>query len=230
MVLPEHTLGAAWAAGNFNQMWGINTPANQIIGDGQFKMTHYVQSQVVQYQRNPDFWMKDEHGGQLPRLHGKAIMIVQDQNADYLNFLSGQIDIYSPRPEEVIDLKDKAHALDITVQEIGIDTGELFFSFNRNPKHFVHNGVTDPKLTWFTDLNFLRAIAHSIDKQGMINLCFHGLAVPAVAEISPANKIFHNPNLKDYDYDLTEAARPARSRRLSSGSSRRARRSARQSS
>ena len=51
----------------------------------------------------------------------------------------------------------------------------------------------------------MRAIAHAVDKQGMINLCFHGLAVPAVSDISPANKIFYNPNLKDYDYDLKQA-------------------------
>ena len=181
-VMPEHLLGAALASGKYAQMWGINTPARDIIGDGQFKMTHYLQSQVVQYERNPDFWMKDEHGGQLPRLHGRAIIIVQDQNTDYLKFLSGQTDVYGPRPKDVIDLKDKAHALGITVQEIGIDTGELFFAFNRNPRHYVQDGVTDPKLNWFTDHNFLRAIAHAIDKQGIINLCFHGLAVPAFAE------------------------------------------------
>ena len=64
------------------------------------------------------------------------------------------------------------------MRSTGVDTGELFFSFNRNPRHYVDNGVTDPKLDWFTDLNFLRAIAHAIDKQGMINLCFHGLGSP----------------------------------------------------
>ena len=49
-------------------------------------------------------------------------------------------------------------------------------------------------------------MAHMIDKQAMIDLVFHQLAVPAVSDISPANKIFHNPNLKDYDYDPKLAA------------------------
>ncbi len=40
----------------------------------------------------------------------------------------------------------------------------------------------------------------------MINLVFHGLAVNAVSDISPENKIFSNPNLKDYDYDPKLAA------------------------
>jgi peptide/nickel transport system substrate-binding protein len=167
-----------------------------------------VQSQVVQYDRNDGYFMKDEHGAQLPRLHGETMTVVQDPNAAYLRFLSGQIDVYSPRPEEVMDLEDKVRRkeLDITIKEIGIDTGSFFFCFNRNPKHYVKNGVSNPKLSWFTDLNFLRAMAHLVDKQSIINLAYQGLAVPAVADISPENKIFHNPNLKDYDYDPKLAA------------------------
>jgi len=134
-----------------------------------------------------------------------TLQIVPDGNAQYLRFLAGQIDVYSPRPEEVVDLKDKQKQLGITLKEIGIDTGSLFFAFNRNPRHYIHNSVTDPKYRWFTDIRFLRAIAHAVDKQGMINLCFHGLAVPAVSDTSPANKVFYNPNLKDYDYSLKEA-------------------------
>ena len=47
----------------------------------------------------------------------------------------------------------KNRQLDVTVQQIGIDTGSLFFTFNRNPRHYVKNGVTNPKLDWFTDLS-----------------------------------------------------------------------------
>ena len=50
-----------------------------------------------------------------------------------------------------------------------------------------------------------------IDKKSMIDLVFHQLAVPAVADISPENKIFANPNLKDYDYDPN--SRPTCSKR-----------------
>ena len=53
----------------------------------------------------------------------------------------------------------------------------------------------------------MRAMAHAGRQAWIINLCFHGLAVPAVSDISPANKIFYNPNLKDYDYDLELAGK-----------------------
>lgn len=207
-VIPAHILEPVWKAGDFNHAWGINTPPDQLIGTGIYKMARYSQSQVVNYVRNDSFWMKDEHGGRLPRLHGQNVTIVPDANAEYLRYLSGQIDVYGPRPEEVYPLQQKAknHELDISIEKIGVDTGTLFFSFNRNPRRFVKGGVTNPKLNWFTDLKFLQAMAHLVDKDSMIKLVFHGLAEPAVADISPENKIFANPNLKDYDYDPKLAA------------------------
>ena len=205
-LMPAHILEPVWKAGNFNHTWGIDTPPAQLVGDGIDKMVRYAQGQVVNYVRNDGFWMKDENGGQLPRLHAQNVTIVPDQNAEYLRYLSGQIDIYSPRPEEVFTLQQKQKELGIQVDKIGVDTGSLFFSFNRNPRHFVNNGVTNPKLTWFTDLRFLQAMAHMIDKKSIIDLVYHGLAESAVADISPENKIFSNPNLKDYDYDPKLAA------------------------
>jgi len=207
-VIPAHILEPRWKAGDFNHSWGINTPPDQLIGNGIYKMVRYSQSQVVNYVRNDSFWMKDEHGGQLPRLHGQNVTIVPDANAEYLRYLSGQIDVYSPRAEEVYPLEQKAknHDLDISIEKIGVDTGTLFFSFNRNPRRYVKGGTTDPKLNWFTDLKFLQAMAHMVDKKSMIDLVFHGLAEAAVADISPENRVFSNPNLKDYEFDPKLAA------------------------
>lgn len=201
-IIPAHVLEPALKAGAFNQTWNINTPPHELIGLGPYDLTRYVPAQMIQLRRNRDYWMRVELHKVVPRLHGQTVLIVPDQNAAYLKFLGGQTDVYSPRPEEVVDLLDKAKSLRINVEKIGIDTGSLFFCFNRNPLHYVRAGRPNPKLNWFTDLNFLRAMAHSVDKQGMTDLCFHGLAVPAVSDVSPANKIFHNPNLKDYVYDL----------------------------
>jgi peptide/nickel transport system substrate-binding protein len=206
-IIPEHVLAKALAAGQFNRTWGIDTPPPDLIGLGPYQMTRYVPGQLLAFQRNPGYWMRDEHGGQLPRLHGQAKMIVSDRNAMYLRFMSGLLDVYRPRAEEVWELKQKQAELHIKLQPTGIDTGSRFFAFNRNPRHYIHHGIVDPKYKWFTDINFMQALAHALDKRGIINLCYRGLAVPAVADISPADKIFHNPNLKDYEYNLKLAAR-----------------------
>ncbi len=206
-IIPAHVLEPRFNAGKFNRSWGVDTPPGKLVALGAYQMQSYVPGQLLSFKRNPDYWMHDSNGGQLPRLLAQVTLIVSDQNAQYLRFLSGLTDIYSPRPEEVFSLTENARKLGIIVQKIGIDTGSLFFAFNRNPRHYIHNGVTDPRYKWFTDINFMRALAHTVDKQGMINLCFRGLGVPAISDVSPANQIYWNSKLKDYDYDLKLAAR-----------------------
>src|SRR5216684_6670844 len=114
-AIPAHILEPIWKAGNFNHALGIDTLPDKLIGNGPYHMTRYAQSQVVQYDRNNQYWMKDEHGGQLPRLRGQAVTIVQDQNAAYLRYLSGQIDTYNPRAEEVPSLRDKAKSKELDI-------------------------------------------------------------------------------------------------------------------
>jgi peptide/nickel transport system substrate-binding protein len=206
-IVPAHALEHALDSGQFNRTWGIDTPPQKLISLGQYRMDNYVPGQLIKFTRNPDYWMRDEHGGELPRLHGQVLLIVPDPNAQYLRFMAGQTDVYNPRPEEVFSLRENAAKLNITLKSMDVDTGSLFFAFNRNPRHFTQNAVVNPKYKWFTDINFMRALAHAVDKQGMINLCFRGLGVPAVSDVSPANKIFYDPNLKPYDYDLKLAAR-----------------------
>jgi len=206
-ILPKHILEPFLKDGTFVQQWGVDTPPAKLVGTGAYRMSRYVPAQFLEYRRNPDYWMKDDDGKPLPYLEGLTELIVPNQDTAYLKFLAGQTHIHAPRPEEVADLKTRAAELQTTVQEIGLDTGSLFVSFNRNPRHYIKDGKTDPRLTWFTDLHFLRAMAHAIDKQSIIVNCFNGYGKPAVAEISPEDKVYHNPDLKDYDYDLDAARR-----------------------
>jgi len=206
-ILPKHILGPSLQDGTFVQQWGIDTPPEKIIGTGPYRMTRYVPAQFLEYRRNPDYWMKDDAGAPLPYLDGETQLIVPNQDTLYLKFLSGQTDVHALRPEEVGDVQSKTDQLKVAVQEIGLETGSTFVSFNRNARHYVQDGKRDPRLTWFTDPHFLKAIAHAIDKDSMVRNCLNGYGKSAVAEISPENKLYHNPNLVEYAYNLDEARR-----------------------
>jgi peptide/nickel transport system substrate-binding protein len=206
-IVPKHILGPTLEQGRFAQTWGIDTPPGQIVGTGPFRLARYVPAQFIEFQRNPHYWMRDGAGARLPYLESQMLLIVPSQDTMYLKFLSGQTDIHSVRPEEIADLRARAAALNINVDELGLDTGSLFVAFNRNPRHYIHDDERDPRLSWFTDPSFLKALAHAIDKQAMIVNCLNGYGKPAVAEISPEDKLYHNPNLQDYAYDLGEARR-----------------------
>jgi len=207
-ILPSHLLASALEAGTLAHTWGIDTPPQEIVGTGPYRLAQYVPAQFLRYERNPNYWMRDDADQPLPYLPGRTVLIVSDQNAAYLKFLARQTHSHVPRPEEVHELESQADALGIKLDEIGIDSSSLFVTFNRNPKHFVKDGIEDPKLRWFTDPNFLRALAHAVDKESIVRNCLAGEGRPATAQISPANRVFHHPGLKDYAYDL-DAARAA---------------------
>jgi len=206
MVLPKHVLARHLEAGTFSTIWGVDTPGEQLVGTGPYQLTKYVPAQYARYRRNPYYWKKDDKGGALPYLAEKTLLIVQDLNTMYLKFRNGEFDLYSPRGENVKDLEKEAEKLDIHLQELGVPLGAPFLGFNRNTEHYRKDGKTDPRYRWFTDKQFLRAIAHSIDKEGIINLTMNGYGEPAVGEISPSMPLYHHPGLKDYEYDLDLAA------------------------
>ena len=64
----------------------------------------------------------------------------------------------------------------------------------------------DPtKLKWFSNKQFRQAIAHSIDKNSIINNLYNNLAYPQWSHISPAAGDFHNPDVPEYEYNPGKA-------------------------
>jgi len=208
-IVPRHLLAESLEQGTFAQQWGIDTPPEKIVGTGPYRIVRYEPAQFLKLQRNEQYWMRDEEGHRLPYLEEQTLLIVPNQDTLFLKFTAGQTDVHQPRPEEIVALRQLADdpGRQMVLRQIGLETGSTFVAFNRNPRYYERGGRRDPKLDWFTDKNFLRAIAHAIDKESMVRNCLFGYGQPAVSHISPENKVFHNPNLKDYAYDLEEARR-----------------------
>jgi peptide/nickel transport system substrate-binding protein len=206
-IVPRHVLGEALDAGTFARQWGIDTPPERLIGSGPYRMVRYEPGRAIELERNPDYWMRDEAGARLPYLRGWVIHIVPDADAAHARFLARQTDIYNPRLHEVTDLRARASTLGVRVEAIGFDPGTLFLAFNRNPLRNRDQGGGDPRLGWFQDKNFLRAIAHGIDKQAIVDQAMHGLGQAAVSHLSPENDLFDAAPLRDHAYDLAEARR-----------------------
>ena len=61
------------------------------------------------------------------------------------------------------------------------------------------------KLRWFQEKQFRHAVAHSMDKDAIIEDVQHGLGYPQWASISPSAGDFHNPDVRKYPYDIETA-------------------------
>jgi peptide/nickel transport system substrate-binding protein len=81
--------------------------ATQWNGTGAFMIKSYLPEERLVFQRNPNYWLKDEEGNQLPYLDGMEFIFLGDPAAQIDALRGGQIDyvLYLP-PEYVQVLKD----------------------------------------------------------------------------------------------------------------------------
>ncbi|MGH2375353.1 MAG: ABC transporter substrate-binding protein, partial [bacterium] len=188
VVIPKHKLQPPLARGSaaFNSAWAVNTAPREIIGTGPFVMQAYAFGSRVTYTRNPRHWRVDRAGNRLPYLDRYVLQIVPNLDADKLKFLSKETDLYSARPSEYAELKRGERAGNYTVYDGPETFSSQYLVFNQNPR-----GLKPPKLTWFQDLRFRRALNHAIDRTAIVRQVYAGRATPSWGPVSIANTLYH---------------------------------------
>ena len=207
-VYPRHILEPHVDDGTFADTWGIDTDPAEIIGTGPFTIESYQPGEQVVLARNPSYWMTDGEGNRLPYLDRIVHNIVEDLDAELDSFLAGESDLHGVLGEEYAELEPLQAEGDFTIHRRGPGFGTTFLGFNVNPGQSPDTGepyVAAHKLEWFGNLQFRQAVAHSVDKDTIIDDVQHGLGYPQWSSISPAAGDFHNPDVRRYPYDLDEA-------------------------
>jgi peptide/nickel transport system substrate-binding protein len=101
-----------------------------------------------------------------------------------------EVDIHqaSLTPQQYNDLASKDYMTTATADDIGV----YYIGFNmRQPP--------------FNDPQFRLALTYAIPYPQIIDTLFDGFATVGSGMISPANKIWHNPDVKPYTYDPDKA-------------------------
>ncbi len=207
-ILPKHKLKKMVEEGKFAHSWGIDTDPKEIVGTGPFKLTEYKSGQRLVFERNPTYWKKSEAGDSLPYLDKIIYLIVQSQDVELLKFIDGELDYIDVRPMDYPFVKPSEREGNFTMYDIGPGFGTNFITFNQNSginpqtqKPFVNS----KKLSWFTNVNFRRAVAHAIDKKKIIEIVMNGLGYPQDSAMTPSAGFFYNPDVVNYEYDLEKA-------------------------
>lgn len=201
-ILPKHKLEAALRAGpaEFNKTWGVNTRPRDLVGTGPFVIQTYVPGERIVFLRNPRYWKVDTRGNRLPYLARHVQLILGNLDTVRLKFQAGETDVYIARPREYAEFKAGEKAGNYTVFEPGPTAGIEVLQFNMNPK-----GVRTPKLAWFSNTRFRQAVSYAIDRSAVANQVYAGRGRSQFGPITPANKVFFNPNVRQYPYDIARA-------------------------
>ena len=205
-IFPQHLLGPVVEAGGFNDHWGLDTDPAEVVGTGPFTIAEYVPGERVTLQRNPDYWLLDDDGNQLPYLDEVVYLIKDGFAAQLAAFNRGETDYHGVLGEEYAELKSKEAEGGFTVHRRGPGFSSTFLTFNQHPGTRDGEPLVAPeKLAWFQNADFRRAAAYSIDRASIIDDIYHGLGYPQWASVSPASGDFHNPDVARYEYDLDKA-------------------------
>ena len=140
-IYPEHILEDNVDDGTFESVWDINTDPTEIIGTGPFTIETYIPGELVEFRRNPDYWLRDSDGNNLPYLDRIRQVIVPELEDELASFLSGESDTHGVLGEELAELEALQDSLDFAIHRRGPAFGTTFLAFNMNPGQDPDSGM-----------------------------------------------------------------------------------------
>ena len=209
-IMPKHILEKAVKENRFAAAYGINTPPEQVVGCGPFRLKEYKPGQYVAMERNPYFWEADSKGQQLPYLDEIIEVIVPDRNAMSLRFLRGEADLQEiVRPQEYDHFKEESAKGKFQLIDLGLSSDSDILTFNENPGNNPKTGkpLVDPvKLKWFRNTKFRQAVSYAIDREAMVKSALGGRGQPSYSSLAPIQDTnWYNFDIAKYPHDPAKA-------------------------
>jgi peptide/nickel transport system substrate-binding protein len=204
-VLPRHALEADQKAGRLSEAWKITAPPASVISSGPFVVASAATAERIVLSRNPYYWKRDSQGTQFPYLDELTLEVVPDANQARVGLDQATIDIVDRiRPTDYASLLNARAA--VRAFDLGPGLGVDYIWFNLNPAKPDGTRLNPVKLAWFSDARFRKAVSMAVDRDSIARSTLQGLATPLYGVVSPANRIWANPDLPRIAYDLAQAA------------------------
>jgi len=221
-IMPKHKLAAsvhklnpAVPVGTFNETWTLDADLTELVGNGPWIVSDYQPNVSVTMTRNPYYYGYDPTGTQLPYYDTIATAIVTNQDVSMLKFRNGELDVYALRPEDIAILLPEGAQKGFQVL-ITDEPGYGTTWFMPNQDIGLAEGTDAEKRELFRNVKFREALAHTIDKDTMVQNVLNGLGGPQWSPVSVpspfyAGRDFYGGpitenNAVTFEYDPAKAA------------------------
>jgi peptide/nickel transport system substrate-binding protein len=210
-ILPKHILAETVTKKDsegkplFLSTWGTDTDPAKVICNGPYTIKRFIPGERLVFERNPYYWNKGA-SGQQPYIQEMIWPVVNSQDAEFVRFRSGEVDLMDVTPDNFALIKQSQQQGNYTVYNGGPTTTRLFITFNLNKGSIDGKPVVNPiKSAWFNTLEFRQAVAYAIDRETMLNNIFKGLGEMQNSQIAPQSPYYAESDLPVYDYNLEKA-------------------------
>jgi len=209
-VLPKHTLAEffpkynpAASADAFWDAWTLRTPLEEIVGNGPWVISEYLPGHSVIMTRNPYYYAYDSQGTQLPYYDQVTWHITSNQDESAALFLQGSTDCYGPRSEEVdafLSLANESGFSVLMSDQAGYGTSWVML----NQDYGWWFGRDEERMALYRDLRFRQALAHSANKDVIIDQVYGGRAVSQWSPVSVPSPFY--AGREEYAGPITESS------------------------
>jgi peptide/nickel transport system substrate-binding protein len=162
------------------------------VGTGPFTMEKYTPGDIMIVKKNPNYWLKDGEGRQLPYLDEIEFRVITDSQVRATALKAGDVDMLATSDAAVVgDLRDNSKFVTLVKNSLG-------------ETNYVMLNLTKPFLQ---DKRVRCALNQALDKEDIINVIGNGVGEPANGPFAPGieGHLEDNGSLP-YDPDAAAAA------------------------
>jgi peptide/nickel transport system substrate-binding protein len=208
-IMPKHKLEQAVKENRFTAAYGVDTPPQELVGTGAFRLKQYKSGESTLLERNPYYWVVDKKGQRLPYFDNVIYTVVPDSKAMSLRFLNGESDVNEVvYPDQYDHYQEESAKGRFKVYDLGVgpERGFIWFNENTNVNDKTGKPYVDPKkLKWFRNQKFRQAVSYAIDRESIVKAIYAGHGQPNYGFETAANKKWQNTNVMRYPYSLDKA-------------------------
>jgi peptide/nickel transport system substrate-binding protein len=195
-ILPRHILEKSYREGKFVQSWTLNTPPNEVVGLGPFRVKQYLPGQRILLERNPYYWKVDRENHRLPYLDELVFLFVGSEDAQVMRFEAGETDLINRLSSENYALLSKEQStIRPQLADLGPSLEYNFLVFNLNDLSGKKLDSITRKQAWFQDLKFRQAVSAAVDRDSIVKLVYGTRGTPLWGNVGPGNKMWVNQSI-----------------------------------
>lgn len=192
------------------EKYGEDGLREKAVGTGPFMLSAVSPSNSILLKRNPNYYMQDEYGNQLPYLHGIKISFIQDKKNEYYEFRSRKLDMIYRLPTEYI--------IDILMESEKSRNGEVKdFVLDRTPEMATQYLTFMTAKGVFQNKWVRKAFNYAIDREKILEFVLngegeapgnYGLVPPVFTEYEATKIKGYSLNIDSAQYYLAKAGYP----------------------
>ena len=149
------------------------------VGTGPFAFQAWIPNDSITLAKNTEYWQNG-----LPKLDKLIFKVIPDNTARLIALQAGEIDIMDSLNASDLKVVNANSKLQLITRP-AINCGFFWFNMTVAP---------------FDNVKVRRAVCMAIDRQGLIDSIYGGLAIPAKSILSPSSWAY-NDDIVDYEYD-----------------------------